>query len=190
MGFETLKDGSGVLLRQLTSGDLEPLLAFFRALPEEERRYLRNDVTEERVVGLLLREAETGAARRVAAFAGDEIVAYAALLLSEGGWQLAEIRVMVAPEHRGKNLGRLMIAAMVKIAEQSGLRRVVVKVLAPQLQARRLCEEVGFRVDAVLPGHAMDRGGQPQDLVVLSCEIDSLSSELRDLCRHEDWPDG
>ena len=41
-----LKDGTDVLLRSMTKDDLERSLAFFQGLPEEDRTYLRRDVTK------------------------------------------------------------------------------------------------------------------------------------------------
>ena len=39
----TLKDGTEVLIRELGTDDLDRSLAFFKALPPEDRIYLRND---------------------------------------------------------------------------------------------------------------------------------------------------
>ena len=45
-----LRDDTEVLIRDLREDDLDRSLAFFRALPPEDRIYLRNDVTRREVV--------------------------------------------------------------------------------------------------------------------------------------------
>jgi len=42
----TLKDGRNVVIRPLTRNDFDQLYSFFQALPEEDRLFLRHDVTD------------------------------------------------------------------------------------------------------------------------------------------------
>jgi GNAT superfamily N-acetyltransferase len=193
MQLETLRNEETVLLHSPTRADLEPMVTFFAGLPERERRYLRGDVLNPAWVAGLLREAETGEAVRIIAAQGDRVVGYGALNLSAPGtWQrhIAEIRVIVAPDHRGQRLGAHLIAALFRAAQQHGYERVVIKVPAAERSIICLCERLGFQVDAVLPGHMIDRTGAILDLAVLSCELDEVSRELRELYQADDWPDG
>ncbi len=192
MGFETLKDGSAVLLRVPSSADVDRYLEFFRALPDDERRYLRFDVSNKNIVQRLLRAVETGDAHRMTALVDDSIVGHAALEFDPNSWQrhLGEIRVVVAESHRGRRLGSLLISAMVHSARQRGLAVVVVKIPAPQVHVRELCERLGFHFDALLKGHMVDASGEVQDLVVMRCPLDEVSTALRDFCRDDNWPDG
>ena len=48
-----LKDGSTVDLRLMTKDDLKGLLAFFKELPEEDRMFLKEDVTQPQLVAIL-----------------------------------------------------------------------------------------------------------------------------------------
>lgn len=45
-----LRDGTQITLRPMTSKDAEPLLAFFRQIPEEDRYYLKEDVADAAVI--------------------------------------------------------------------------------------------------------------------------------------------
>ena len=42
---ETLKDGTKIIIRELHTEDLDKLMKFYSALPPEDRKYLRIDVT-------------------------------------------------------------------------------------------------------------------------------------------------
>ena len=42
----TLKDGRTVVLRPLAKGDFEKLYAFFQAVPDEDRLFLRDDICD------------------------------------------------------------------------------------------------------------------------------------------------
>ena len=59
-----LKDGTAVVIREIGAEDLEESLAFFRALPEDDRRYLRRDVTQREIVERRLADVASGRVRR------------------------------------------------------------------------------------------------------------------------------
>lgn len=192
MGYETLKDGSSVLLRPPTADDLERYVAFFRSLPSEERRYLRCDVVDRDLVQRLLQAAENGVTHRMIALVDDAIVGQGILEYDPNTWQrhLGEIRVIVAQSFRHRSLGSLLISAMTHMARQRGLAVVIVKIPAPQDRVVKLCERLGFHFDALLKGHIVDRQGKVQDLIVMSLPLDNVSTALRDFCRDDNWPDG
>lgn len=67
--------------------------------------------------------------------------------------------VVVAPEHRGRGLGRLLVAGVLADLEPLGLKRVVLKASA---DGRALYERLGWHAVAD-PGDWMERGqgGRP-----------------------------
>jgi hypothetical protein len=54
----TLRDRSTVMCRPLQDSDTDALLSFFRAIPEQERFFLKDDVTSPQVIGDWLRQVE------------------------------------------------------------------------------------------------------------------------------------
>jgi len=88
---ETLKDGTKVTIKELTSDDLDRLMRFYRSLPEEDRKYLRVDVTDRGVVAKRIKLIKEGDVVRIVALHDDQIVADGALELSEEEWPLAQI---------------------------------------------------------------------------------------------------
>ena len=191
MRFESLHDGTVVRLRPPKMDDLERSLAFFRGLPETDRRYLRFDVTRREVVERVIREALEKKACRVLALDEDEVVGHGALEVSRDTWQrhIGEIRVLVAPEVRRRGLGTILISRLFKAAEKRGVKKVVVRLAGPQFAARTVLERLGFLLDGVLKDHVTDAEGEVHDLMVMSCDLDEVSRTLRKLYRDDDWPD-
>ena len=192
MRFEGLKDGTNVLIREPTMDDLEASLRFFQALPPEDRRYLRVDVTRSEVVEHRLRQAATGEVHRVVALVDDRIVGDGALEFSGEQWKRhrGEIRVIVDRDYRKKRLGALLIHDLFKAAVRHEVEKVVVKMAAPQTEARKVCERLGFHVDAVLDDYVKDSRGKLHPLIVMSCSLGEMYHELKDFYRVDDWPDG
>jgi RimJ/RimL family protein N-acetyltransferase len=190
---DTLKNGTAITVRKPTMDDLERMRRFFLDLPEEERRYLRVDVTKREVVEHRIRQAESGEVHRLIALtADDKVVGVGSLERFADTWKqhLAEIRVIVGPNQRNQRLGALLVGRLFRAAQTRGIEQVVVKAAAPQTAARKICERLGFHVDAVLPKHVKDATGELQDMVIMRCTLDELWHELNDFYRVDDWPDG
>ena len=62
---ETLKDGKKVIIRPLTSKDLDKLMAFYKTLPPEDRKYLRVDVTDRKIVAERIPRTDQGPVFRI-----------------------------------------------------------------------------------------------------------------------------
>jgi len=191
---EALRDGTHVTLKEPTASDTERSRQFFLSLPTEERRYFRYDLSKAVVVESLIRQAEAGLAYRVIALVegGGDVVGHGALYFSHDGWQrhIGEIRVLVAPEYRGRRLGTHIIGQLFEEAEKRGVQKVVVRLAEPEIGARRIFDRLGFIVDAVLPGHVKDADGNLVALIVMSCSLDEVSNAMRDFYRDDNWPDG
>ena len=129
-----LKDGSRVTIRPMEPDDIDRSHAFFRALPAEDRAYLRNDVTKRRIVRRRIQQMKTHKIHRLVAIARDEIVADGALERETGEWQthVAELRLIVARDYQRKGLGALMARALYKLAAAEKVEEIVVRMMRPQ----------------------------------------------------------
>lgn len=72
------------------------------------------------------------------------------LLGSGGGFLTPEhhgfiFDVWVAPEHRGKGIGKFLVGWAIDWARRQGFRKIKLEVAESNAQARRLYEEMGFR---------------------------------------------
>jgi RimJ/RimL family protein N-acetyltransferase len=189
MKYEILEDGTNVMLREPSSEDRQDSLDFFLRLPEEDRRYLRIDVTRSGVVERRLEQAASGEVFRLWAFVGDEIAADGALEFSGEKWggHLGEIRVIVGREYQRRGLGTLLMQALFHVAEERGLEKIVMNMLEPQTSIRAACEKLGFRVDAVVPDYVKDQDGTTQSLVIMTCTLDQWYKEMKDFYEEKNW---
>lgn len=184
-----LKDGTEVMIRPMTRDDLKKSSAFFQALPEEDRAYLRRDVTKRSVVEARIRDMDSGRVKRLVALVDDEIVADGALELAGHGWEehVAEIRLIVARPYQRKRLGMLMASELFALAAAEKVEEIVVRMMRPQTAARAIFRRLGFHEEVLLPEYVRDLGGRKQDLILMRCDLEALWRELEDYMSGSDW---
>ena len=178
----TLKDGSEVLVRDQTRKDVAASLAFFRSLSDEDRAYLRRNVKKREIVEQRIREVESGAARRLLAMAGDEIVADATLEFSGEEWKkhIAELRLIIAPDWRRKGLGIALARELYLLAAAARVEEILARMMRPQKAARAIFRKLGFRQEVVLPDYVRDQNGIKQDMILMRCDLEALWREMED----------
>jgi L-amino acid N-acyltransferase YncA len=186
---ETLKDGKKIIIRSLASQDLDALMKFYRALPPEDRRYLRVDVTERDVVAQRIKLADAGNIHRIVAVFNGKILADGALELSGEEWRRhqAELRVIVARPFRRKGLGMIMMRELYFLAMEKKVEKVVAKMMRPQKEAQAICRKLGFHEEALLPDYVRDLSGKTQDLLIMMCDLRDMWKELDDFYTGSDW---
>jgi GNAT superfamily N-acetyltransferase len=186
---ERMKDGTEVTIRRLVANDIDRLMEFYGSLPEEDRRYLKFDVTDRKVVAKRLRRVESGDDIRIAAVHGGVLVASGALELSGEGWSKhqGEIRVMVARPFQHRGLGTIMIRELYFIAVQNKIETIVARMMRPQAGAQKVFHRLGFRDETMLPDFVKDLQGGSQDLIVMTCDVKDLWKELDRNFSESDW---
>lgn len=186
---ETLKDGKKVVIRPLTPKDLDKLMAFYRSLPPEDRKYLRVDVTDRRVVAERIPATGQGPVFRIIALFKDKIVADGALELSGEEWRRhqGEVRLIVARPFRRKGLGMIMIRELYFLAAARNVATVVAKMMRPQKAAQTIFHRLGFREEALLPDYVKDLTGRTQDLLIMIADLGDMWTELDDFISDSDW---
>lgn len=184
-----LKDGSEVVIRELTKDDLDRSVAFFRALPKEDRVYLRVDVTKRENVERRIRAIDSGAVTRLVAVVDDQIVADGALELETDEWEehMAELRLIVAHDYQRNGLGLIMAREIFALAASKNVEEIVARFMAPQKRARSVLEKLGFHQDTVLHDYVKDIDGKKRDLVLMRCDLKSLWQKLDDFMTDFDW---
>jgi L-amino acid N-acyltransferase YncA len=191
MGKEVvLKDGTTVVIRPLTTEDLDRSFAFFEELPAEDRAYLRHDVTRRKIVEQRIRTMESKGVRRLAAVDDDDrIVADAALELESTGWKqhVGELRLIVARPYRRRGLGMLMARELYSVAAEAKVEELIVKMMRPQVAARSIFRRLGFHEETLLPDYVKDTSGKKQDLILMRCDLEALWRELEDFMASRDW---
>lgn len=159
-----------VIIRRFRSDDIDAMLRFARGLPEHDLLFLSRDLKHRKVVEAWTEAVEDGFIDSFVAEDGDAIVGTCALVRDPLGWSthVGEVRLLVSPQLRGQGVGRRLLEEMFKVAEARELGKLIARMTPDQRYAIHLFEEHGFREEALLKDHVMDRQGSVHDLVILS----------------------
>lgn len=168
-----LTDGTELVLRAQQSDDKERLMRFFSEIPERDRMFLAEDVTNEKVIERWIKNADFSQVLPLMAVVGDGIIADTTLHRQKGGWMshIGRVRVVVHPNYRGKGATPLLINELIEIAIDIGLDKLDAEFMPEQQAAMRAFEKLGFVKIAELPNHVLDRHGASHDLLIMSYDL-------------------
>lgn len=170
----TLRDGTRVTIRPLQRDDKEALLEFFLGIPEEERFFLKEDVTSPAVISSWVENMDYRRVLPLLAIVDGKVVADGVLVRRRGGARdhIGEIRIVVAPAYRNRGLGSAVIRELCDIADDAGLEKVLFEVVAEkEKDALKAAEWSGFMRVCTLEGAARDIDGRHHDVVLLALPL-------------------
>ena len=169
----TLKDGTKVLLRPMVESDRQAVGDFFNGLTSSELQYVRNDVTDPKVLDKWFDELNYERVFPLLAFKDDNVVANATLHRVVYGWRkhLGTIRIVVDPNFHEKGLGTLMINELVDLAQEFGLEKLMVEFPLRAVGALAMFKKAGFSPRAVIEGLMKDRHGENLDIVIMVMDV-------------------
>jgi L-amino acid N-acyltransferase YncA len=165
-----LRNSLAAELRPMGQGDKDKLLEFFLQIPEDDRYFLKDDVTSANVLESWAVNLDYDRALPLLAWNGDDIVGDAVLIRSRTGARshIGQVRVVVHPAWRNRGLGSAMIRQLCDIAADAELEKVIMEAVADREQeAITAAERLGFLRSAVLPDYFLDQRGHRHDLVVM-----------------------
>jgi len=177
-----LRDGTQVVIRPLASEDATRLLEFFQGIPEEERYYLKEDVTSPEVIQRWCYDIDFRRVVPIVALVGDEIVADATLHRSRAmaRCHVGELRIVVAPAYREIGLGRRLIGELLDIAVELGLSLASFELVdRHENLAISAAKSMGFQVAALLKERVRDVWGDPRGLVIMELPLEDYRLSYR-----------
>lgn len=166
-------DSSAIVLRQFESGDLEAMKAFALSLPRHDLLFLARDIRHPKVLAAWMAAIDAGEIDSLVALDGETIVGSTAVVRDELGWSphVAELRLLIAEEMRGRGLGRILLQHCFADAVDDGAEKLTARMTPDQRGAIQLFEEMGFRGEALLRDQVRDLDGQLHDLAILSLDV-------------------
>jgi L-amino acid N-acyltransferase YncA len=168
-----LKDGTKVLLRPMVAEDNEALYEFFKAVPKEEARYLRDDVQSRLLVEKWAKNLDYNKTLPILAIKDGDIIADATINRRRSGWKwhLGTVRLFVHRDHRNVGLGHLMIEELSDIAYKLGIEKLIAEIPDLNTATINAFTKAGYYRAALIPNMVKDRENMPVDLVVMMKDV-------------------
>ena len=178
-----LKDSGVVTVRGMMKTDLEKLVEFFNELPEEDKLFLKDDVTRRSTIETWLGNLDYERILPLVAEVENRIVGDASLHMHKHGWarHVGEIRVVVAKDYQRRGLGSILAGIIFQIALGLGLDKIQAQMMDNQIGARKAFEKLGFKEEAILKESVMDLKGDKHDLVIMSNSVTELWKRMEDM---------
>lgn len=170
----TLPDGLTVTLRPMTRDDQYALYNFFVNLGAEDRRYLRNVVTDRKLIEKWARNLDYNNVLPILAEYEGRIVANATLHYQTFGWgrHVAEIRVTVTPEFQGRRLGAMLIEELTTLAAKAKVKKLLARIVTERQGVITAFKRAGFSQLTVLKNFVKDlQSQQYADIALLVKEL-------------------
>ena len=162
-------------IRPLAPDDRAALERFVERVPEGDRTFFKEDVTDRDVVATWFRSPGT----RFVAVEADAVLGYVVLSPLQG-WSshVGEIRVVVDADARGRGIGRALVRCAVLAALDAGLTKMMIEVVADQEPAIAMFRSLGFDPEALLKDHVRTRNGDLRDLMILAHAVEDSSAAM------------
>jgi L-amino acid N-acyltransferase YncA len=170
----SLPDGCHLTLRPMTRHDQYALYSFFIHLPPEDRRFLRNDVTDRKLIEKWARNLNFDRVLPILAEYDGNIVANATLHYQTFGWgrHVAEVRITIAPEFQGRKLGKALLEEITHLASRGKVEKLLARIVATREGVIRAFENAGFSRLTVLKNYVKDLHSQQfADIALLVKEL-------------------
>jgi RimJ/RimL family protein N-acetyltransferase len=176
-----VRDGSTVVLRPFERKDKDALFLFFQKLPEADRLFLKDNVTDPAVVERWSTELNYDKVFPLLAWRGNEVVADATLHKNLGGWMkhVGTIRIVVAGDYQRQGLGSILANELFLHALKCGLEKIVAEMMETQSGAKKVFEKLGFKQEAVFRGHVRDQIGVRHDLLILTKDLEDFWANIQ-----------
>ena len=174
-----LREGS-TRVDWMKPSDRDRLLALARAIPEHDLLFMHRDLTRDDAVHSWMLELERGELVSLMAEREGALLGYASVQPERDPWSrhVAELRVLVSPEQRGRGLGQALTQEAFAVALSAGIEKIVARMTPDQKSAIRTFQGLGFRPEALLQEHLRDGDGQKHDLLILSHDVARFHARL------------
>ncbi len=162
----TLTGGLQALLRTLTPGDHDQLIEVFNCASDEDLMFFRDNARDASLVGHWADHVNLAHVIPIVAVVQDKIVGEAMLQLGRGcDRHVAEVRIYLCKEFRGRGLGNAMIKALMDIGRELDLRVLFARTAASRTKDTRAFQALGFKLEHTFKDRFMDFNGDTQDAV-------------------------
>jgi RimJ/RimL family protein N-acetyltransferase len=168
--FATLKSGKRVMFRFLNEQDRDGLVQMFQEAPEEDTRFLKQDVKDLPLVNSWVDRLNYRKVLPLVAVDLENNRIIADVTLHRGkhaAKHIGEIRIFVSRAFRNLGLGSLMLEETLNLALQENLMWVKAEILAEHKKVIKAFRAKGFEQKAILDDYFLRKDGVTHDVVLM-----------------------
>lgn len=168
--FVTLRNGKRVMLRFLNQQDREHLVRLFQEAPEEDTRFLKQDVKDVRLINFWIDHINYRKVLPLVAvdLETNQIVADATLHRGKhSAKHIGEIRIFVSRPFRNLGLGSLMIDELINLAGKINLQILKAEVLTDHKRVLKAFRAKDFEIKCTLDDYFIRKDGMTHDVVLM-----------------------
>lgn len=178
-----LKDSTQILIRPLSKQDGPALLKFFATVPEDDRLFLKDDITQKEVIDRWIADLDFNKVFPMIAEKDSAILGDATLHFNRYRWQLhmAEIRCVVARKYQQKGLGTALMKELVSVAFARGVSKIRANMMETQKSAQRAFQRLGFEKEAELKDFLIDKDGKKHNLILMVNDVSEMWKKIEEL---------
>ncbi len=179
--FLPMANGYRVMLRFLNRQDRESLLRLFQNAPEEDTRFLKQDVKDSETVNSWVENLNYQRVLPLVAvdLEGNRLVANATLHRGEhADRHIGEIRIFVSRDSRNRGLGSKILDELINLASRENLQWLKAEVVTEQKKVIKALRAKGFQTKAILEDYFLRRDGVTHDVVLLMRSVSEKELEF------------
>lgn len=168
----------------LKSSQFAEVYDFLGRLADEDRQYLKYDVTNEQYVKERIASIDQKSRITIVAWNKDkQIVGEATVYWTQFGWKshVGKLRIVVDRNYRKRGLSRYLAQLIFFEAQQHNLMKIMAEYIRPQKAAKHILEALGFKREAILKDFAVDTKGEKQDLVIMVADLERLLDKFENM---------
>jgi acetyltransferase len=169
----TLRDGTPITVRPLGKRDEARLYRFLQAVPEEERLFIKQPLSDRTVIRNWCRYPDLQRNLPLLMLHGQTVIGEATLHQREGGWKrhVGLITLLTHPDYRGRDVSKVLVSELVEIARHAGLRRLEAELNGERKIALNVLAQLGFSKLMHLEDYVLDMKAVSHDYVLLGMNL-------------------
>jgi L-amino acid N-acyltransferase YncA len=179
--FVTLRNGKRVMFRFLNDQDRAGLTSLFQEAPEEDIRFLKQDVKDLKLVNFWIDHINYRKVLPLVAVdleGGNRLIADATLHRGKhAAKHIGEIRIFVSRPFRNLGLGSMMLEELIGLARQENLMWLKAEILAEHKKVIKAFREKGFDMKCALDDYFIRKDGMTHDVVLMMRPVTKREEE-------------
>jgi L-amino acid N-acyltransferase YncA len=168
--FVTLQNGKRVMFRFLNDQDRDELIRLFHEAPEEDLRFLKQNVRDTKMVDSWVTHLNYQKVLPLVAVDMEDNRLIADATLHRGkhaAKHIGEVRIFVSRPFRNLGLGSLMLEELINLAKKENLYWLKAEIVADHKKVVKAFRSKGFEARATLEDYFIRKDGVTHDIVLM-----------------------